>query len=410
MNHSSKLHRAWLVLVAAMLIYAGSTGINMNCTGVLFSAILEDKGFRAGDLSLFYTIRSLSSAFVMPITTKLFFEKNTKMVLGILGTMTCVGIGAMCLFNDLWQWYIAGVLVGVGSSCFMVTIPVVLNNWFHKRNGFAIGLTMSASGVAGAIFSPILAGIIGSIGWRQAAVVMALVSFCLIVPSGVFLLVASPDKVGWQPYGAGEENGADGKPRSLGPKTQPQGYIFALCLLAAIATGGIMQFSNQLPTFAKTVGYAGTVGAILTSCCMVGNLVGKLIYGMLNDRVGIYHAARIYLVVVCGSMGGFLFLHGSIIALYGAATLFGAIYAVSTMSPSLLFLNLYGEEQYKAKLSRMQATNSIISSFLSAAIPYMYDATGSFNIVFVYGTVTSAIAFVIYTYLCGYAQKSKAQA
>ena len=47
----------------------------------------------------------------------------------------------------------------------------------------------------------------------------------------------------------------------------------------------------------------------------------------------------------------------------------------------------------------MQAVNGVIAAFLSAVIPYMYDITGSFNIVFVCGIATVALAFAVYSYL-----------
>lgn len=410
MKNSHKFHRAWLVLVATMLIYAGSMGVMMNSMGVLFSAIIEDKGFRAGDLSLYYTIRSLCSSFAMPFTTKLFFKKNAKTVMGVMGTIASAGVVMMSLFNDLWQWYFAAVLVGVGTSCIMVVVPVVLNNWFHKRNGFAVGLTMSASGVAGAVFSPILAGFISALGWRQAAVVMGFVGFCLIVPPGLFLLVASPEKVGCRPYGEGEAEQVKGASGGRGgPRTQPGGYIFVLGLLVGIIASGIVQFNNQLPTFAKSVGYAGTVGALLTSCCMVGNLGGKLVFGLLNDRVGIYSACRLYLLVIGSALAGFLFLSGTQAALCVAALLFGSAYSLGAMSHSFLFLDLYGAESYRDKLSQMQAINGIASAFLSAAIPYMYDATGSFRIVFLCGLSLCCVAFLIYTYLNRYSRRQRAE-
>ena len=54
----SKFHYAWLILIAAICIQGGIIGILVNCTGVIFSAIIKDLGFRSGDLSIYYTILS----------------------------------------------------------------------------------------------------------------------------------------------------------------------------------------------------------------------------------------------------------------------------------------------------------------------------------------------------------------
>ena len=50
---SNKIHYAWWILVAAVAIQGGIIGIMVNCTGVIFSAIIEDLGFRSGDLSIY---------------------------------------------------------------------------------------------------------------------------------------------------------------------------------------------------------------------------------------------------------------------------------------------------------------------------------------------------------------------
>ncbi|MBR2668747.1 MAG: hypothetical protein IKE36_03010, partial [Solobacterium sp.] len=52
----------WKIVIAAMLIQGGAMGAVANTQGILFSAIIRDLGFRAGDLSLYYLIRSIVSA------------------------------------------------------------------------------------------------------------------------------------------------------------------------------------------------------------------------------------------------------------------------------------------------------------------------------------------------------------
>lgn len=66
--------KAWAVLAGMVLIQAGMMGVIINCTGIVFSAVLEDCGFRAGDLSVYYTIRSLASAAAVGVTSGCFSD------------------------------------------------------------------------------------------------------------------------------------------------------------------------------------------------------------------------------------------------------------------------------------------------------------------------------------------------
>lgn len=404
----NKLHRAWIILAGMILIQAGITGILTNCTGILFAAILADTGFRAGDLSVYYAIRSLVAAATVGVNCRLFFRTNSRVVMTVLGAMYCISMGAMYFFSDLWQWYISAVFAGIGSGCAPVVIPIVLNNWFHEKNGFAIGLTMSASGVTGAVFSPICSGFITAFGWRTTAIIMAVIAFCLIVFPSLFILASSPERVGCLPYGnlpseAKRDSGEDTGTASSHPAPPP--HIFALCLVALLAGGGLVQFNNQLTTYAQSVGYAISVGAIMTSCCMVGNLLGKLIFGTLADRVGVYRTVRVYLIGLMGSMVVFLLFYRVLPILYVGAVFYGLAYAVSTIAPSLLLLDIYGEAAYKKRVGRAQAVNSIIFAILSAAFPYVYDLTGSFTLVFILGVGMCAMSILVLSYLQQYARK-----
>ena len=89
-----------------VLIQAGMMGVIINCTGIVFSAVLEDCGFRAGDLSVYYTIRSLASAAAVGVTSRLFFRYGGKAVMGALGwrmaavVTACIG-GTLIIIPSL---------------------------------------------------------------------------------------------------------------------------------------------------------------------------------------------------------------------------------------------------------------------------------------------------------------------
>ena len=402
-----KIHRAWIILIAMILIQAGIIGILMNCTGILFAAVLSETGFRAGDLSLYYTIRSLVSAATINTACWLFFHKNARVVLAGLGAAYCISVGMMSCFSQLWQWYIAAVCAGIGSGCIPVIIPIVLNNWFHEKNGFVIGLTMAASGATSAVFSPVCSQLIITFGWRATAVIMAALSLCLVLFPSLLLVAKSPETAGCLPYGtrSASEPLADGGSQGEAVQAIPPRYIFALCLLAIVAGGGLVQFNNQLSTYAQSIGYTISVGAIMTSCCMVGNLLGKLIFGTLADRAGIYRAIQIYLVFVTSSMAIFLLFARALPVLYVGTLFYGLAYSISTITPSLLFLNIYGETRYKKNVGKAQSVSNIVFAIFSAAFPYAYDLTGSFDLVFVFGIGLCAISFFTLCFLQNYSAK-----
>ena len=186
---------------------------------------------------------------------------------------------------------------------------------------------------------------------------------------------------------------------------QPPSYIFGVCVLTIMLSGSLIQFNSQLPTFAQSIGYPLSVGALFTSLSMIGNLAGKVISGVLTDRIGVYLTGFLFFISVSIGMLGYLFGTGNVAVLEVSSALYGMQYAVSMTLPSLLFLDLYGRTTYKDKLSRMQLINGLASACISAAFPYIYDLTGSYAPVFVMAIVFELIGFSVFLYLLRYTRR-----
>ncbi len=377
---TSKFHYAWVILVAAVCIQGAIIGIMVNCTGVIFSAIIEDLGFRSGDLSIYYTVRAFTQAAACGVTTKLFLSKNPKLVMTLLGCLGLAGWVGMYFYNRLWQWYFSGVLVGICMSCVLVVIPVVLNNWFATKNGMVIGIAMAASGLAGAVFSPVLSSLITTIGWRKTAVFNGGISFLLIVIPALLLLVKTPEEKGMKPYGWEEAQNktvsADEKQAVKSVKMPSS--MFMMCAGTIIIAGVMTQFGNQLPMLARSIGYTIQIGAMVTSWNMVGNVAGKLLIGVMADKIGIFPSVNITSTVIAISTVMLMFAGTSPILMYAGALLLGMVYSMGTTVPPLVFMDVYGPDEYKVHLSRFQSYNSAVMALASSGLPYIYDFTGSF--------------------------------
>lgn len=182
MNKKSNLQYVFVV-VALLALQGGFIGMLVNCTGILLSAVMADMGFTAGKISLYYTVRALAQAATVGFTAKCFFEKNQKLTISVMGVLSGLSFILMYFYNDLWQWYISGALNGVGMSCVLVVIPVVINNWFKKKNGLIIGIFKGVLRFVCNGFRPGSLKMDFAYGWRKAAVILcvtgALLSLCL---------------------------------------------------------------------------------------------------------------------------------------------------------------------------------------------------------------------------------------
>lgn len=375
---SKKIHRAWMVCFGLLLMQSGVVGVYINCNGIIFSAILEDLGFRAGDLSVAYTIRNMVSAAAMGMFGTLYFKCNSKLILTLVGTSAVVSLAGMAVYNHLWQWYVSAVLAGIGMGGLMIILPMVLNNWFKERIGFVIGLVAGFSGIAGAICSPICSNLIGAYGWRVTTLILAGVCVILVILPAIFLVEASPELVQALPYGQAKvvEN------QTLDIK-HPQAYLFTLLLFVGTIMNVVVLFINQLPTYAISVGHTLELGAIYTSWVMVGNVVAKVALGILADKIGIYKAMLIMVAATTGALGAYWLCADMVYVVCVASFFLGAVFSITIAAPPLALTALYGRDNYRGQLSKLQSVSYFVAAILAMAIPYSYDLTGHFNAFFV---------------------------
>ena len=130
-----KIHHAWFIFLVCLGIMGGLVGILLNCTGIIFTEIIKEFGFRTGDLSIYYSIRSMVRALALGAVSGMFFKKNSKKVLIGITAITCLAYMSMGLYTQLWQWYISAVFIGIGTSYTGMAISVLLANWFATKKG-----------------------------------------------------------------------------------------------------------------------------------------------------------------------------------------------------------------------------------------------------------------------------------
>jgi MFS family permease len=82
-----------------------------------------------------------------------------------------------------------GLEVGLGVGCSYVPAMGAVQRWFSKRRGTASGIASSGIGVGTLIIRPLAELLIGTVGWRDAYLVLA--ALAVSVGAGMVLLVSA---------------------------------------------------------------------------------------------------------------------------------------------------------------------------------------------------------------------------
>ena len=369
-----------LVLIAMCGLIATSVGLITNIAGLFFTPVSEELGVLKGSVSMTLTISNLAFALGGVIAPKLFSEKSLKKVL-IAGTAIIAGCtAALGLSANLVMMYILNALRGfAGGILGFVLVTTVINNWFTASVGLATSIAMSCSGLAGALFSPIISTVIESGGWRTGYFAAAVMMALLNLPAILFLPSLRPQAKGLLPYGyeeAGEAQKEETVTQTSASKVS--GVMFVIAIIYAFLACGATALPQHFPGIAGSYGMAASVGALMLSICMIANSLGKVVLGAMADKIGTKPALLIYSALTIGATLILWFIHTPF-TMYIGACLFGLTYALGTVAVVLLTKDMFGLENYGRTYPTISLSGTIANALFSSLIGFMYDFSGNYT-------------------------------
>ncbi|MBD5462956.1 MAG: MFS transporter [Lachnospiraceae bacterium] len=377
----NKIHPAWWILTACIMIQAGTIGILNNCMGLFYPSICEELQIGMGEISLFSTITQLVMALSIPYTVLLLKKKNMKYYLlaALLICSFCFGVKGW--LTQLYQFYIVGAVMGVGASLtFGAAISVLINNWFKEKKALAFGIVFAASGVSGAVFNPICSRIILWAGWRAASWIMAGISTLMTVPLVLFVVKRLPQEKGVLPYGEEEQAAVrDKAAESRTVELVRPGLVLACCMAINFICCWLSQYLGHLVTFAESVGASLIVGSTISSCSMLGNVLSKVGLGALGDKKGYRTALHTGLALTAGSFLLFIIGGANTGTLYAGGFFYGSASALASVIPSTMAAFLFAQNNYEKSFGKMQSMGYLGSAVAFTAIGYLYDWFDSYS-------------------------------
>ena len=400
-----KIHYAWAVLACCCAISLGF-GMTANSAGQYLVPILSELHFGMGEYSLAGSLRGILGLFSIAMLNKVLTRVNIRVL-----TSSCLIVTVICMiltstFTQLWQWFAIGAVMGIVSPVIQLMVPpILLSNWFVKKRGFAVGLSMTFSGIGGVIMNPILAWLIESYGWRTAYVINAVIVGAVLMPFFLFVITLKPSDKGLKPYGY-EEEGGQKEPDGTGGAShgdQAQGVLredalrspsIVFMFVIFVSVGLLGGYSQLLTAYGISLGLASTLAAVLPSLSMAGNILGKILLGVINDKFGGLTMMYSSLVIAMASL--LLLLSGTrlpLAFLLTGAFLAGNLLTLMSVSTPLLTQTIYGSRDYSRIYLMLSLGQSLAGTVGGPTLGLLYDYTGGFSLSLAVGAVAVTITF-----------------
>lgn len=393
MTKKFPFHYGYIVAACCTLVAMFSTGMVVNCAGIFFVSISEDLSFPVSKIAMLLSFNLLASSIMLSFSGGLMEKFGARLMM----TLSSIVMGAtlifMSQFNELWQFYAAGTVLGMTLTFLMyLGFPTIIPRWFNKKVGLMIGIAAAGSSIGGAVFNPICGILINSYGWRTTYIIFGALILLVLSPILGIFLRNKPADVGLRPYGesniSAHQNKNDGyEYRAVLKMPMFYGLFMFGFLMSTVAS--VFHF---VPKYAATLNFSLEEAAMVASAAMIGSTIGKVGLGWINDKS---LTAGVFATLGLGIFGLALMFTGSgLTVLISGGFLFGWAYAGVFVQTPLLVRAVFGNKSYSQIYSNISIGLTISAAIAMAMWGYLAEI-GGYGAVFILAIVLLGICAAI---------------
>ena len=301
----------------------------------------------------------------------------------VIGITLCFGV-------------IAAIGMGFGYGC--VTPPAL--KWFHSsKKGLISGLIVGGFGLSAVYYAPLTSALLDNFGIGSTFLYLGL--GILIISIFFARLIKNPTK----DYAPDEPIKIKQKSVKATPEVdytvkemlKTKCFYMMFVLLVLGASVGLMIIGNISRIAQTQIGITdATTLAMLVSLLAITNTVGRVIGGMMSDRIGRINSLYVVLILYTLNMAAFAFYSSLlmlIIGIIGIGFCFGALMSVF---PALT-ADQYGLKNLGANYGIMFMAWGLAGVVAPVFAGYIYDVNGNFYMTYIICTVMmAAMIFVNY--------------
>jgi len=389
----------WRVAFAGM-------GINL-ALGILYTWSVISKGIPAdwkwseADKSWPYSIACLIFSLVMVPAGRMQDKIGPRIVATIGGILVGAGFLLASVTTSPLGYIVGfGILAGagIGFGYASATPPAV--KWFSAaKTGLVAGIVVSGFGLASVYAAPLTTWLIST--WSIKIAVMTLgIAFLIVVV--ILAQILKPPPAGFVPAGAGpaQVSNLNKKKEDFTPREMlSTAQFYMLWFMYACGAGAGLMVISKLAAIASI--QAGIkLGFILVAVLAVGNGAGRIVAGILSDKIG--RKATMFICFVMQSCLVFLLsrtVQGSTLArapvLAIVSALIGANYGANLALFPSVTKDYYGLKNFGMNYGFVFTAWGVGGFMLALLAGKLYDQYHTFNFAYYGAAVLLVLAALV---------------
>ncbi len=376
-----------LGLIALCVTEIISWGVLYYAFPVALSAITADTGWSASAASAAFSASLVVSAVVGISAGRLLDARGPRRVM-TAGSVLAVPavLGVAFAPNLAWftaAWAVAGVAM---AGVLYPPAFAAITRWYGEQRMRALLVLTLVAGLSSTIFAPLTAALLDHLSWRATFVVLALLLGLTTVPLHAFAL-----RPAWPVLTA---EGAEHRRASVARAVRSPGFVLLCLSFTTLAFGFYVASLGLIPLLSER-GFTHSLAATTLGLLGAGQLLGRLAYGPMVQRLPSGGRLVAVVIVAAGSVVALALLPAAAGVLIGAAVVLGAMRGLFTLLQAGVIAERWGTEAYGTLTGIFTAPITTATALAPWAAAAGAEAVGSFRVLFLLlAALTTLSAFV----------------
>jgi MFS family permease len=370
---TSKIFYGWIIVGTGIVITCVGMGAMLSLS-IFLQPVSGSMGWSRAGISAAGMLNFLTMGAGAVLWGALSDRFGTRAVVLTGGVLLGLGLVTASRAATLGQFQLCfGVVVGLAVGSLYAPVIATTTRWFTENRSLAVALVSLGLSLGSAVMGPLARGLITGYDWRTAMLVMGELAWVVIIPAS--LLMREPRSL----PAAGAAAGADiapGPERTAGQALRtPQFAALALahfCCCAAHSGPIFHMVANAIDH-----GVGAMAAATVFGVAGVGSLCGRVICGIMADRIGAkrmllaglaLQALAVSLYLVVRDLSGF----------YALAMMFGFAYGGVMPLYAILVREYFGARIMGTMFGAVGFVASLGMAMGPVVGGWLYDGSGSY--------------------------------
>ncbi|MGH7934273.1 MAG: MFS transporter [Candidatus Binataceae bacterium] len=370
--------KGWFLVGSLFVTLLLVFGSGYNTLPVFLPALYKGFGWDRAQVSMLATVLAASAGLSGLLVGWLIDRIEARFVMAAGVVLTGVSFLMASVSHSLGAMVCAYLLDGIGIAAGTVLpASLVLANWFSERRGLAMGIAISGTTFGGMVMTLAASYVIRHWGWRPAYGALAILMIVIAIPL-VLLTVKSRPQGAQTKTVAQSADDLEGFETAAAFRTRSFWMIVLTQFCFAFAAAGVV---IHLVAYLLGLGYGASVAALAVSLVFGCAACGKILMGLLADRVtGRFALGLNFAIQACGLSIGFSAGHGAILVVF--VLIFGLTLGAPLMLIPLVIAESMGLRRYGA-ISGLTALAGTTGAALGPLVAgRVFDLTRSYTFAF----------------------------